>query len=72
MKEGQGEKNEASGRKAKLLNNDAESSESMKKTTTISLFTGNYLILVLSWILMDFAGELPNTYYSDYVVTLSG
>ncbi|MFX1598515.1 MAG: MFS transporter, partial [Promethearchaeota archaeon] len=72
MKEGQGEKNEASGRKAKLLKNNAESSESMKKTTTISLFTGNYLILVLSWILMDFAGELPNTYYSDYVVTLSG
>ncbi|MCK4474296.1 MFS transporter [Candidatus Bathyarchaeota archaeon] len=37
-----------------------------------SFFRGNYLILVISWILMDFAGELPGTYYSDYVIQLGG
>jgi len=35
-------------------------------------FKGNYLILVISWILMDFAGELPGTYYPDYVNQLGG
>jgi len=35
-------------------------------------FKGNYLILIISWILMDFAGELPGTYYSDYVIQLGG
>jgi MFS family permease len=33
---------------------------------------GNYLILVLSWILMDFAMELPGTYYPRYVEELAG
>lgn len=28
---------------------------------------GNYLILILSWILMDFAGELAAPYYPEYV-----
>ncbi|MGQ9624024.1 MAG: MFS transporter [Candidatus Bathycorpusculaceae bacterium] len=37
-----------------------------------SFFKGNYLILVISWILMDFAGELPGTYYPDYVNQLGG
>jgi len=37
-----------------------------------SFFRGNYLILVISWILMDFAAELPGTYYSDYVIQLGG
>jgi MFS family permease len=37
-----------------------------------SFFKGNYLILLISWILMDFAGELPGTYYSDYVIELGG
>jgi len=37
-----------------------------------SFFRGNYLILIISWILMDFAGELPGTYYSDYVIQLGG
>ncbi len=32
-----------------------------------SFIQGNYLILVLSWILMDFAMELPGTYYPRYV-----
>jgi len=31
---------------------------------------GNYFILVLSWIIMDFAMELPGTYYSKYVLEL--
>jgi len=37
-----------------------------------SFIRGNYLILIMSWILMDFAGELPGTYYSDYVLQLGG
>ncbi|MDI6847056.1 MAG: MFS transporter [Candidatus Bathyarchaeia archaeon] len=37
-----------------------------------SFFKGNYLILIISWILIDFAGELPGTYYSDYVIQLGG
>jgi MFS family permease len=37
-----------------------------------SFFKGNYLILMVSWILMDFAGELPGTYYPDYVIQLGG
>jgi MFS family permease len=38
----------------------------------LSFFKGNYLILIISWILMDFASELPGTYYSDYVIQLGG
>jgi len=37
-----------------------------------SFIRGNYLILVLSWILMDFAGEIPGTYYSLYILALGG
>jgi MFS family permease len=37
-----------------------------------SFFRGNYLILIISWILMDFANEIPGTYYSDYVIQLGG
>ncbi|MBX5327978.1 MAG: MFS transporter [Candidatus Bathyarchaeota archaeon] len=37
-----------------------------------SFFRGNYLILIISWILMDFAHELPGTYYPDYVIQLGG
>jgi DHA1 family multidrug resistance protein-like MFS transporter len=35
-------------------------------------FRGNYMILIISWIMMDFAGELPGTYYPDYVIQLGG
>ncbi len=35
-------------------------------------FKGNYMILIISWIMMDFAGELPGTYYPDYVIQLGG
>lgn len=37
-----------------------------------SFFTGNYMVLIVSWILMDFAQELPGTYFSDYVLGLGG
>lgn len=43
-----------------------------KLKNEFSFFTGNYLILIISWILMDFANELPGTYYSDYVIELGG
>jgi MFS family permease len=33
-----------------------------------SFVRGNYLILVLSWVLMDFANELPSLYYGPYVI----
>ena len=36
-----------------------------------SFFKENYLILVVSWIMMDFAEELPSTYYPDYVLQLA-
>lgn len=35
-----------------------------------SFIKGNYAIIVASWILMDFANELPGTYYSLYVLKL--
>jgi MFS family permease len=33
-----------------------------------SFIRGNYLILVLSWVLMDFASEMPSLYYGPYVI----
>lgn len=35
-----------------------------------SFIKGNYAIIVLSWILIDFAGEIPATYYALYVLKL--
>jgi len=35
-----------------------------------SFIKGNYAVLVVSWILMDFAMELPGTYYALYVLEL--
>jgi MFS family permease len=35
-----------------------------------SFIKGNYAVLVVSWILIDFAVELPATYYSLYVLKL--
>jgi len=40
--------------------------------SNFSFFTGNYMVLIVSWILMDFAQELPGTYFSDYVLGLGG
>lgn len=44
----------------------------MRLKEEFSFIKGNYLILLISWILMDFAGEIPATYYPDYVVQLGG
>jgi DHA1 family multidrug resistance protein-like MFS transporter len=38
--------------------------------TEFSFIKGNYAILVASWILIDFAMELPATYYALYVLEL--
>ncbi len=35
-----------------------------------SFIKGNYAIIVISWILIDFAGEIPATYYALYVLKL--
>jgi MFS family permease len=35
-----------------------------------SFIKGNYAIIVLSWILIDFAAEIPATYYALYVLKL--
>jgi MFS family permease len=37
-----------------------------------SFIRGNFLVLVVSWIFMDFARELPGTYYPLYVQALGG
>ncbi|MFQ5950482.1 MAG: MFS transporter [Candidatus Geothermarchaeales archaeon] len=37
-----------------------------------SFIRGNYLVLVMSWILMDFGREIPETYYALYVKGLGG
>ncbi|MFQ6053678.1 MAG: MFS transporter, partial [Candidatus Bathyarchaeia archaeon] len=37
-----------------------------------SFIRGNFLLLILSWLIMDFAGELPGTYYPLYVEALGG
>jgi MFS family permease len=37
-----------------------------------SFVKGNYLILLLSWALMNFAAAIPETYYSLYVLALGG
>jgi len=37
-----------------------------------SFIKGNYLVLVLSWVFMDFASEIPGTYYSLYILALGG
>jgi MFS family permease len=33
-----------------------------------SFIQGNYLILVISWIFMDFASEMPSLYYGPFVI----
>jgi MFS family permease len=35
-----------------------------------SFIEGNYATIVISWILIDFAGEIPATYYALYVLKL--
>ncbi len=35
-----------------------------------SFIKGNYAVLVVSWILIDFASEIPAAYYALYVLGL--
>jgi len=44
----------------------------MKIKEEFSFVKGNYLILIVSLLLMDFAREIPGTYYSDYIIQLGG
>ena len=37
-----------------------------------SFVEGNYLIMLLSWLILDFASELPSTYFPKYVEALGG
>ncbi len=39
-----------------------------KLRNEFSFIRGNYLILVISWVLMDFAGEMPSLYYGPFVI----
>jgi len=41
-----------------------------KLRSEFSFIKGNYAILVASWVLIDFAMELPATYYALYVLQL--
>lgn len=43
-----------------------------KVKAEFSFIKGNFLILVLSWILMDLVNEMPQTYYGLYVKALHG
>ena len=56
----------------------AKVEETMRKGLLIQLseefgfIRGNFLIMVLSWLILDFAGEMPSTYYPKYVEALGG
>ena len=39
-----------------------------KLRNEFSFVRGNYLILIISWVLMDFAGEMPALYYGPFVM----
>jgi len=41
-------------------------------TSEFSFIRGNFLILLTSWTLMNFASAIPETYYSLYVLALGG
>lgn len=41
-------------------------------TSEFSFIRGNFLLLLISWLIMDFAGEMPGTYYGLYVKALGG
>ena len=41
---------------------------SSKVRDEFSFVRGNYLILVLSWVLIDFASEMPSLYYGPFVI----
>ena len=37
-----------------------------------SFIGGNYLILIVSWVIMDIGSEMPAPYYQQYVDALGG
>ncbi len=37
-----------------------------------SIFSGNYLILIVSWVIMDFFNEIPTSFFELYVLELGG
>jgi len=41
-------------------------------TSEFSFIQGNFLLLIISWLFMDFASEMPATYYGLYVEALGG
>jgi len=43
-----------------------------KITSEFDFIRGNFLILVLSWLIMDLASEMPTTYYGLYIEALGG
>ncbi len=43
-----------------------------KVRSEFSFIRGNFLVLALSWLVMDLASEMPSTYYGLYVVALGG
>jgi len=43
-----------------------------KFKSEFGFITGNFLIMVASWLVLDFASELPATYYPLYVQALGG
>lgn len=48
----------------------AMKSLSMRIKGELAFIRGNYAVLVLSWLIMDFAIEVPATYYALYVIGL--
>jgi MFS family permease len=43
-----------------------------KIRSEFAFIQGNFLVMVLSWLILDFASELPSTYYPKYVEALGG
>jgi MFS family permease len=43
-----------------------------KIRSEFAFIQGNFLVMVLSWLVLDFASELPSTYYPKYVEALGG
>lgn len=37
-----------------------------------AFFSGNYLILIVTWLIMDFTGEIPASFFELYVLELGG
>jgi MFS family permease len=57
---------------SKTSEDDASQSLLSRIRGEFSFIKGNFLILALSWLIMDFAREMPTTYYGLYVKALGG